>query len=260
MAVSSDTSSRRFQTAKLAMMILSCAIAMLMIPGNALATRLCLLPLSLPFEEGDERFEVVERKITAVFVDAGFEIAEPEGVLEVYESVNEQWGEIFDPLSGRVLAPMQERFTRELGGAYREKLGCDALLRVTLAVVRAMYTTPTAHWDGTKRQVVTTGRTILTVLAGQTEYGWVAALSLWVRLMDPEGENIGFRSAGIEPLVELSLSRDLDKLPIDRWLREEEFLDAAIESALGTSAQLLRTKGTSQGPIDEDALDWPGAS
>jgi hypothetical protein len=259
MAIPSISDPRVLVRARVSFACLLGTILLLLGPSQAAATRLCLLPASLPFEEGDERFDVVEEKVAAVFRSAGFKVTDSEEIVDVYKRVDEEWGDIFDPLTGRIIKEKQERLIQEIGGAYRGELGCDALLRISIAVVRAQYQTPTASWDGTTRQVVSTGRTILTMLAGQTEYGWVSALSIWIRLMDPEGNDIGFRSAGIEPLVDFSYSRDLDKLPPDQWLRDEAVLDEAIESALGAGAELLRTEGTSRGAIDETAIDWPSA-
>lgn len=227
--------------------------------GEAAATRLCLQPLALPFAKDDERFGLVEDKVSAVFESAGFEITRPAEVLEAYEPVDEEWGAIYDANTGHTIEDKKTWFEHEVERAFREDLGCEGRLRVSLGIVRAPCTGPFATWDGTTRQVVSTGRTILVALTGEARCGWVAALSLWVQLMDSAGKEIGFRSAGIEPLVEFSVSRDLDKLPEDRWLRDEVALDGAIQSALGPRAELLRTRGTSRGPIDLRGFAWPGA-
>jgi len=258
MTVASAASSRKIARSGRARVPILAVIVLLLSASDAAATRLCFLPLSLPFDEDDERFGMVEEKITNVFESAGFETTDSEDVREVYEPVNDEWGEVFDPLTGRILGEQQARFEQEVGAAYRDALGCDALVQVSLALVRAQYTMPTAIWDGTTRQVMSTGRTILTALLGQTQSGWVSALSIWIHLMDLEGNDIGFRSAGVEPLVEISISRDLDKLPEDRWLVDDARFDDALESALGDDAKRLRTRGTSRGPIDPDALAWPG--
>jgi len=237
MMVASGACSRKIARSGPVLAFVLAATVLLLFPIDAAAARLCFLPLSLPFDEEDERFGMVEDKITNVFESAGFETTDSESVREAYEPVNEEWGEVFDPLTGRILGDKQARFEQEVGRAYRDALGCDALVRVSLALVRAQYSMPIATWDGTTRQVMSTGRTILTALLGQSQSGWVSALSIWIHLMDLEGNDIGFRSAGVEPLVEISISRDLDKLPEDRWLVDEERLDGAIDSALGREAK-----------------------
>lgn len=259
MTVLSEARSWKFVRWGHALVSILGAIVLLLSPSDAVATRLCFLPPSLPFEEDDERFEMLEEKVSSVFESAGFEITGSEEVREVYQPVKQEWGEVFDPLTGRTSVEKQFRFQQEVGGAYRDALGCDALVRVSLALVRARYAMPFATWDGTKRRVMSTERTLVAALFGISEFGWVSALSIWIRLMDPEGNAIGFRSAGVEPLVEITFSRNLDKLPEDRWLRDEVGLDRAIESALGIDAEWMRSRGTSSGPIDADALAWPGA-
>lgn len=226
-------------------------------PGGAWAKGLCVQPLQLPFEEGDERFDLVSEKIGLVFESAGFEIISSDEFSKVYEAVDAEWGDVLDPYTGWVLPDKMERYKNELASALAEDLGCAARLRVSLQVVRASFFTPMASWDGTQQQVISTGRALVTVLGGGSESGWVSATSIWIELMDLKGMPIAFRSAGVEILSELSLGRDVDKLPIDRWLRDEERLDKAIRSALGTRAGDLRYNGTSEGPVSRAAFEWP---
>ena len=103
---------------------------------------------------------------------------------------------------------------------------------------------------------MSTGRVLL---GGLNERGWVAALSLWIRMTDLEGDEIAFRSGGIEPLVSLAVLRDKDRLPEDRWLRDSGRLDGAIRAALGPGGRRLRDAGT-PGRADRrwGAIAWPG--
>jgi hypothetical protein len=64
---------------------------------------------------------------------------------------------------------------------------------------------------------------------------------LWLRLLDLQGDEIGFRSAGIEAVVQLAVLEDKDLLPDDQWLTDGTKLAAAIGSALGASGSALRT-------------------
>jgi hypothetical protein len=105
--------------------------------------------------------------------------------------------------------------------------------------VHASFQHGVASWDGAKQQVSSTGRIVLQVLAGAVESGWVGAFSLWLRVLDLAGNELAFRSAGIETLVHLALLEDKDLLPEDRWLTDGARLDAAIASALGPRGEKL---------------------
>ena len=87
-------------------------------------------------------------------------------------------------------------------------------------------------------------RRALNFLGGITEYGWVQASSLRVLATDLEGNDLAFRSAGIETLASFAVVRGQDAVPEDLWLTDHERLDAAIESALGPGGSWLRHRGT----------------
>jgi hypothetical protein len=66
-------------------------------------------------------------------------------------------------------------------------------------------------------------------------------------VIDLQGEEIAFRSAGIETLVNFALVKEKDRLPPDRWLRDEAKIAAAITSALGPRGAALRSEGHPDG-------------
>jgi len=221
------------------------------------AARLCFDPVRLPFE-ADERADRLERRVADVFRAAGFEVVASEQVKSAIERVDETWGEVFDPLTGRRDVERFDRFLAELRLALGERgLGCDHRLFVSVVQVRSPFSGGGARWDGRVVSITSTGRQLLNVLGGVAESGWVAALSLWVAIGDLDGEPLGFRSAGIEPLIRLSVTRGTDQLPEDNWLTDEVALDEAIRAALGPEASALRDQGTPMGAIPGDRLVWP---
>ena len=109
MAISSR-SLRRLATQHRFVSALSAGIGLLffgLLPAPARAVRLCSLPVVLPFEKGDERFDVVEEKVDAVFRSAGFEMTDSEALVEVHDRVDAEWGEIFDAEVDLWWAPVQ---------------------------------------------------------------------------------------------------------------------------------------------------------
>jgi hypothetical protein len=149
-----------------------------------------------------------------------------------------------DPATGERDVRRHRDYRERLARALGTELGCDARLHATVASLRARFANGTASWDGTKQQVSSTGRIVMNVLAGVSESGWVSALSLWLHVTDLEGNDLAFRSAGIETPVSLAVLEEQDLLPEDLWLTDPARLDAAIESALGPHGASLREHGT----------------
>ncbi len=234
------------------------AVAMLMtIASTATAARLCVLPLGLPFEADDDRFELVESKVSGRFEAAGFEIVPAARVAPVVERVEEEFGAVYDPYEGRVIAEAIDRYRSALTQALRNDFGCTGRLQISIIVVEAGFSQGTAEWDGVIQRVSSGGRTALQFLVGVHEFGWMPATSLRVDLMDVEGDTVGFRSAGIEVLGRLSGVSNQDKLPLDRWLRDEEHFMSALDLALGEAAIEMRDAGDPEGEIDGARVGWP---
>ncbi len=202
-------------------------------PERATGMRLCLQPVSLPFAKDDERRASLEQTVTRKLEQSGFKIVPSEEVREVAERVDEEWGEIIDPVTGRRISEKWEQYKRKLAQALGDELGCERRLTLSVALIRAPFANGSATWDGTQMSVTSAGRIVRNVLLGLNESGWLTALSLWIQVLDLNGDPLVFRSAGIEPLIDLSMSRGQDRLPEDQWLRNEEHLSRAIDSALG---------------------------
>ena len=221
------------------------AAADLLPPGSTL----CLHPVALPLEEGvaAARRDDLARRLRAALVAAGFGVAEPPAVEALEKRIDGETGGYIDPATGWRDAARYQTYRSARAAAMREELHCDAELRAQVVGVRARFSGGSASWDGTSGAVSSTGRVVLNALGGVHEYGWVQALSLWLRVSDLDGNDLAFRSAGIEPLVSMAVLRDQDVLPQDAWLTDGEKLDAAIRSAVGPTGEGLRRLGVPPG-------------
>ncbi|MBI4517339.1 MAG: hypothetical protein HY699_16160 [Deltaproteobacteria bacterium] len=210
---------------------------------------LCLHPLVIPIAESqaEARLAKLEKKLVEALVAASYQVAEPQAVSDLFKRLRADFGGFVDPATGRRDEVRYRAFRDRLQAALRQELGCDAQLSAQVVSVRAAFVNGTARWDGTTDDVSSTGRVVMNLLGGVVESGWVAALSLWLNALDLEGNDLAFRSAGIESLVSLAVLRDRDVLPEDRWLTDDKKLDAAIQSALGPNGDALRLRGTPQG-------------
>lgn len=224
---------------------------LVMLWGTSLATpagaaRLCMLPPAVPFAEDDERRGQLERIVTRHFEAESIGIAPSAQVEPLLKAVDERSGAIFDPLTGRVDAARYALYEEDVERSLRDELGCTGMLRLGLHQVPAWYDGTNATWDGQSAKVNSTARiatrVAVSILAGAyiTETGWVPALSLWIQVMDLRHHDIAFRSAGVEPLMDFSYSRDQDLLPEDRWLRDDAIVEGAVTSALGADLSALK--------------------
>ena len=211
--------------------------------GLAPGAVVCLHPAQLPFAAGtaDVRRSSIEQRLIVALQRESFTVVDPNRVAAVHRRVLEAAGGFVDPVTGTIDATRRRTIHERLARAFATELGCAVRLVPSVVTVRAGFQSGFAEWDGTKQQVSSTGRIVLNAISGTIESGWVGAFSLWLRLLDLQGEEIGFRSAGIEAVVQLAVLEDKDLMPDDQWLTDGAKLDAAIASALGADGSALRT-------------------
>jgi hypothetical protein len=198
---------------------------------------LCAHSLRLPIPEDDPRTERFQTKLLSALRAADFQVPDPAEVDALVERVHEQSGGFIDPFTGLRDA---ERFAvrrTALAEALRDELGCDARLLAHVEPVLVYFAGGRARWDGATDKVASGGRILL---GGANEYGFMRGFSLWLRVLDLEGDEIAFRSAGIETLVDFAVLKDQDLLPEDQWLSDDAKIEAAIRSALGATGVALR--------------------
>jgi hypothetical protein len=206
----------------------------------------CLNPVRIPVKEdaGKERRANIEKRLSDALTAAGYHVREPQAVSGIAERVLKDVGGAIDAATGWRDAARYRVFSDHLATALRSELGCDAELSAQVVIVQAPFNMGTATWDGATDTVSSTGRVVLNLIGGRIESGWVKALSLWIAAYDLNGNDLAFRSAGIESLVSLAVFRDQDILPEDVWLTDARQLDAAIQSALGPNGDALRLQGS----------------
>lgn len=204
--------------------------------------RLCLQRPSLPIPDADAdpRTADLEARLANALKGAGFEVPEPPAVDAAINRELELLPGSIDPHTGRRdparYAARQAAIAQALRG-----LGCDARMVAEVVPVWVFFNNGFVKWDGRNQRVSSGGRIALQILAGFYEYGHVRALSLFLRVLDLEGTEIAFRSAGIEAIVELSATDDGEPVPAVEWLTTTKRLDSAIQSALGARGEHLRS-------------------
>ncbi len=214
-------------------------------PGSTL----CLHAVEIPVakNQGEERRLNLQRRLRDALIAASFNIPDPQAVSDLGERVQKDVGGFIDPATGRRDEARYHAFVAKRGGALRTQFGCDAVLTASVVQLRARFSGGTAEWDGATDSVSSTGRVVLNAIGGVVEFGWVGALSLWLHAVDLDGNDLAFRTAGIETLASMAVLKAQDVLPQDLWLTNVEKLDAAIRSAVGPGGEALRERGTPSG-------------
>jgi hypothetical protein len=229
----------------------SCTAGILLLAALAHAgpldagTRVCLHAPSLPIENAstDPRTAALQTRLIAALESAGFQVTPPSAADLVVERVAKTADGAIDPYTGR-RDPARSAARRALiAKALESELQCQVRMIAEVRPVYAHFQDDAAYWDGTTEHVLSGGRVVMNGIGGVTEWGFVPALSLWLRVIDLEGEELAFRSAGIETLVNFGVVKERDLLPSDRWLKDEAKIAAAIQSALGDRGSLLRGAG-----------------
>ncbi len=240
--------------------LVSFACCMAFVPLAA-AERICMVPAHLPFAKDDERRQIFEEVVARRLEAEAFEVVVSSDVEPVLKRIDARSGAIFDPLDGRVDHRLESIFRDDTEATLRESLGCTRMMKIGLHQVLAWYDGTHAIWDGQKARVNSAARiatrlfTSAVIGAYISEHGWVPALSLWIRVTDLRWQNEFYRTAGVEPLMDFSYSRDKDLLPEDRWLRDRQVLADAVQSAIGFELYQLESKRSSTVGISETGSD-----
>lgn len=161
---------------------------------------LCVLALTFPVEAKalGPRLSAFQSVLHEEIRSQGYVVIEDEAVNAAWRKGFDSVGDVFDPHTGR---PDFTRLAmaRERGGEALADVGCDAVVRPSIAFVVAPFA-PTpgalgaspAVWDGAS------------LAYGQNVMGFVGALSVRVRVEGLDGQLLFFGTGGIQTLASLS--------------------------------------------------------
>jgi len=154
---------------------------------------LCLASPELPNDLAgkNEREDIVMSAVTHGLAARGYEVVPTSEAMPLWDAAVAAEGGIYDPLDGTLDVAKSARARRAALRQMHEKLGCDALVEVTVAVVMAPFAASgEAHWDG-----------VTYMLPGARGLiGRTPALSLWIAIVDLDDEEIYFGTGGIQLL------------------------------------------------------------
>jgi len=164
---------------------------------------LCVLTSTFPVEVKTlgPRLGAFQSVLHEELRSQGYVVIEDEALNVAWREGFDSVGNVFDPHTGRAdFARLA--IARERGGEALAEIGCDAVVRPSIAFVTAPFApmpgwrrTPgaPAEWDGASLPY------------GQNVMGYVGALSVRVRVEGLDGELLYFGTGGIQTLATLSL-------------------------------------------------------
>jgi hypothetical protein len=208
-------------------------------PGgfHASVETICLQPLQseLPFQDEKEVRTGIAQMIETELAQAGIAVVHEERTTPIWEESVADHGGLYDRYTGRpqraTLELVRETFRKRL----RDQLGCDALLQPSAAFVMATFN-DSASWDGASAPVAS------------GYMGTMPAVSLWISILDMEGEEIYFGSGGVQVLGKVTpgfWSAEFEELPAAVVLgfrdRNAQAVEAALSTIVEQSARYGRT-------------------
>jgi hypothetical protein len=200
------------------------------------------LRMDFPVPDAERKAAEIQDLIAGVLGKAGVTTVAPADSTRVFNEAVKRSGGYYDVHSGerdeaRFAAVSQAGFQ-----ALHERLGCDALLAPTVAVVLAPWRNNEAAWDGITDSLGD----------GVGGYGYVPALSLWISIQDRDGREIYFGTGGIQIGTRLEQGFLRDRF---KGVGEETLLGRPFRNQIAVEVSLQPFLAALRG---ERAL-WPGS-
>jgi hypothetical protein len=213
------------------------------------AQRICLRAATTEYElkAWPTRKAWFEQFLAHKLAQRGFELVPSERVEAAALAARREAGGIYDPLTGR---PMPAK-RMSVASAERERLvnelGCQALLRPEIQLVRVRYGEKRAEFDHVSHALDD----------AEDSYGRMTALSLWIELQTPEGTELLARGGGIETLALVKgrgafAPAGFEEIDPSRLLATDVWNARAVLAALGALA-LPPTPGVTACLAEPDA-------
>lgn len=180
----------------------------------------------LQFEGKAERLAAFEVILVEEALRSGWTVVEPARFVALAREVETAGGGSFDPVTGEKDVAKARSLSAEVRGKAREKLGCDGFLYPSLAMVRASWADGVAVWDGIRQSMG----------GGWNAYGYLPALSLWLRLKDFDDREVFFGTGGVQVLSNLQstgfFQQDFVTISEQSVLADPAHMHAAAVAAL----------------------------
>ena len=196
---------------------------------------LAMMPLQFPdFDRKEEVVARYEALITERLEAAGFNVIPSEESSSIMNSMIEQLGGMFDPITGQVAKEKRKAVNDHLVQELSAKYDFDAYVEPKIVIVKANWGGNSATWDGVTETV--TGKTgFWAAFNNSNMSGTVPAMSLFVVLKNKTESGAYYVGKGGIQLVAHygeTLAGGFVNIPKSKWFVDEEKDVTAVDIAL----------------------------
>lgn len=200
--------------------------------------RVAVAAVDLP-EEIPNRAAIRERYATALeagLAKAGFEVVPPAAYAAVWDPIYAASGGFYDPMTGELLAEKRTEALREAFSRLGDASPVDLVFVPGIVAREARIESGKAKWDG---ETVDLSKNSALFDKSRAFGGTVPAVSLELRALDPEVQEVFHGYGGIELLVRFRSggmmgAGGFEDIPMTDWLAESARDTKAVERALGS--------------------------
>jgi hypothetical protein len=201
-----------------------------------------LAPVSIPEGlDGPEGINLeIESLLEGTLREGGFAPVLPKAFGEAWKEAVDRVGGYFNPRSGEV-DETRYREVRTLAlRALKDSCGADGVLFPAIQVVEVEWKGGTVHWDGVSEHLISPGRQVLDTALIIQRTGRVSALSLALRLVDINGNEVYLKRGGLQLGARWDRSTGRSEGLTDRG-RMERAVEIALGPLLGKAVPLRET-------------------
>jgi hypothetical protein len=192
---------------------------------------IALEPLVMPEMKQTARVRAeIESNVIKILKEAGFTAIPSDKYEALWTSLSKQEGGLYDPVTGK----KNDAKVKEMRGRIREELRTqhqvDAIMRTSVIMTSAHFTSCKARWHGTEQDIGSCG-----FFTGNY-YGKISVLSLLVQIEGREGTVVFMNAGGIQPAARLKAglftSAQFETIEDDALFNDETKNLAAVAIAL----------------------------
>jgi len=160
-----------------------------------------------------------ESLLTTKLQDGGFNVIASDEYATIWRQAVKNLGAVYDSATGKRDEKKFSAAFEYTVGELRAKTKADALLLSAIVTVKADFSSNLAEWHGASDYVRPEG--VWGTFSGPQAYGTIAALSLWVDLVDVQGTEMYVNFGGIQVISKLYPGMKVIDVPRHEFFADE---------------------------------------
>jgi len=174
--------------------------------------RIGVMPTSVLVATEGDKSDYFNSELVNTFENKGFEVVAPNEWVNIYKSIKEGSGDLYDPKTGEPNKEKLKSIRNKAREIYFNKFDVDAILYSGVMGVKANWNVNSATWDGVEES--TTGKDgFWAHMTTPQAYGTIGALSFFVSIEDTQEKDLFLDFGGLQLRQHLS-GRDF--IPVEK--------------------------------------------